>query len=260
MCTAIIHVDPASPVPVLLAGVRDEFTGRPWEPPGRHWPDRPRLVGGRDLRAGGTWFAVDPAAPRAACVLNGRGALPPEAARISRGGLPLLAAAGDGPRALDLPRYEPFHLVAADPGGVTLWSWNGLDLRERVLAPGLHMIVNAGLEGEETAEGGAEEASMAARLAFFRPRFAAAARPVPRPGGPTAAAWGGWLPLLDGGGLARTDARALLPLVDLGDGRLWGTGSVSLAALAPDGVRYDFTGTPGDPAGWTEVRRADSEC
>ncbi|MFC0041069.1 NRDE family protein [Actinomadura rayongensis] len=254
MCTAIVHVDPASPVPVLLAGVRDEFTGRPWEPPGRHWPDRPRLVGGRDLRAGGTWFAVDPDAPRAACVLNGRGALPPEDARISRGGLPLLAAAGDGPQDLDLPRYEPFHLLAADPGRVVLWSWNGRDLSERTLGTGLSMIVNSGLEGEDHAEGGAEEASMAARLAYFRPRFAAAARPAPVPGGPVADAWGAWTPLLEGGGLPRTDARALLPLIDLGDGRVWGTGSVSLAALTPAGLRYDFSGTPGDPAAWTAIR------
>ncbi|RFU39238.1 hypothetical protein DZF91_23470, partial [Actinomadura logoneensis] len=72
MCTAIVSVDPASPVPVLLVGVRDEFIDRDWEGPGRHWPDRPGLIGGRDLRAGGTWLAVDPAARRAATVLNGR--------------------------------------------------------------------------------------------------------------------------------------------------------------------------------------------
>ncbi|MFC6936356.1 NRDE family protein [Actinomadura yumaensis] len=45
--------------------------------PGHHWPDRPGLVAGRDLRAGGTWLAVDPVAPRVATVLNGRGRMAP---------------------------------------------------------------------------------------------------------------------------------------------------------------------------------------
>ncbi|NEA27475.1 NRDE family protein, partial [Actinomadura bangladeshensis] len=69
MCTAIISVDPSSPVPVLVVGVRDEFVAREWAGPARHWPDRPGLVGGRDLRAGGTWLAVEPDAPRVAVVL-----------------------------------------------------------------------------------------------------------------------------------------------------------------------------------------------
>lgn len=54
MCTALVSFDPSAPVPVLLVGVRDEFTDRAWEPPAAHWPDRPSLIGGRDLLAGGT--------------------------------------------------------------------------------------------------------------------------------------------------------------------------------------------------------------
>ncbi|TDD80907.1 NRDE family protein, partial [Actinomadura rubrisoli] len=148
MCTAIISFDPSSPVPVLLAGVRDEFVKRAWEPPGRHWPDRPGLVGGRDLRAGGTWLAVDPSTPRVSTVLNGRGRMAPEDARSSRGGLPLLMAADGKLGGLDLPAYDPFHLVCAEPDRVRLWSWDGGELVERSLEAGLHMIVNSGLEGE----------------------------------------------------------------------------------------------------------------
>ncbi|TDD57593.1 hypothetical protein E1298_47530, partial [Actinomadura rubrisoli] len=82
-----------------------------------------------------------------------------------------------------------------------------------------------------------------------------APRPAPGAGPdmPAGAVWGAWLPLVDGDGLARADHRALLPLLDLGDGRVWGTTSVSLVALAPGGVRYDFSATPGDPAAWTRV-------
>ena len=49
------------------------WSDRAWRPPARHWPDHPGLIGGRDELAGGTWLALDPAAPRVACVLNGVG-------------------------------------------------------------------------------------------------------------------------------------------------------------------------------------------
>ncbi|WP_258939900.1 NRDE family protein [Actinomadura luteofluorescens] len=254
MCTAIISVDPSSPVPVLLVGVRDEFVARAWEPPGPHWPDRPGLVGGRDLRAGGTWLAVDPGAPRAAVVLNGRGVMAPEAGRASRGELPLRVAADGKLGRPGLAAFDPFHLVGAEPDRVRLWSWDGTALTERALGPGLHMIVNSGLEGEGQLEGETEDAYMAARLAHFRPLLAAAPRPEPRLEDPVERTWGAWLPLVDGDGLPRADHRALLPLLDLGDGRVWGTTSVSLVALGRTGLRYDFSAVPGDPRAWTRVR------
>ncbi|MGP4028624.1 NRDE family protein [Actinomadura sp. 3N407] len=253
MCTAIISVDPASPVPVLLVGVRDEFVAREWEPPGRHWPDHPGLVGGRDLRAGGTWFAVDPDAPRAALVLNGRGRMAPEEGRVSRGGLPLRVAADGKLGRPDLTALDPFHLVGAEPGRVRLWSWDGTALTERDLGPGLHMIVNSGLEGEGQLEGETEDAYMSARLAHFRPRLAAAPRPEPGRDEPVERAWGPWLALVNGDGLPRADHRALLPLLDLGDGRVWGTTSVTLVALTGTGVRYDFSAAPGDADAWTRA-------
>jgi len=252
MCTAIVSVDPSSPVPVLLVGVRDEFVARSWDPPARHWPDRPGLVGGRDQRAGGTWLAVDPQAPRAATVLNGRGRMAPESGRLSRGELPLRVAADGKPGDLDLPRFDPFHLIGAEPDMVRMWSWDGDELVERSLGPGLHVVVNRGLEGGGPSGDDAEDAHMSQRIEHFRPRLAAALRPEPRPGA-TVAAWGEWLPLVDGDGLPRTDKRALLPLIDLGDGRVWGTTSVSLVALARDGAGYEFSPSPGDPGAWTRI-------
>src|ERR1700722_6845380 len=135
MCTTVLSFDPGSPVPVLLIGVRDEFLDRPWAAPGRHWPQWPDLVGGQDLQAGGTWLAVHSVARRVACVLNGRGKSAAEDTRLSRGELPLLLAAGelgtdgngdgDGLGALDLPRYDPFHLLGATAEEARLWSWDG---------------------------------------------------------------------------------------------------------------------------------------
>ena len=79
MCTVVVSLAPEDQVPLLLLGIRDEFTGRPWQPPARHWPGSP-LIGGRDEQAGGTWLAVHPDLPRVSCILNGRGEFAPPAA------------------------------------------------------------------------------------------------------------------------------------------------------------------------------------
>ncbi len=247
MCTAIVSIDPDGPV--LLAGVRDELADRAWEPPGRHWPDHPGLIGGRDLLAGGTWLAVAPAAQRVACVLNARGRMAPEASRRTRGVLPLQAAELGKLERAGLAGFDPFHLLSAEPGRAVLWSWDGAELAERELTAGLHMVVNSGLDGELRDAMDHERA----RIAHFLPRLSGARRPDPRPGDPVSLAWGAWLPLLDGDGLAPDDPRALIVRRDLGGGRIWGTTSISLVALSAGGLRYDFTPAPGDTAAWREV-------
>src|SRR6516165_2593505 len=144
MCTAILSIEPGAPV--LLAGIRDELVDRAWEPPGRHWPDHPGLIGGLDLLAGGTWLSVAPGAHRAACVLNGRGRMAPAQARRSRGVLPLQAAEDGKLGRAGLAGFDPFHLLSAEPGVSVLWSWDGDRLAERELSAGLHIVVNSGLD------------------------------------------------------------------------------------------------------------------
>jgi hypothetical protein len=244
MCTAILSIQPGAPV--LLAGVRDELVSRAWQPPGRHWPDYPGLIGGRDLLAGGTWLALAPEARRVACVLNARGRMAPEQTRRSRGVLPLQAAVDGKLGRAGLADFDPFHLVSAEPGAATLWSWDGDRLAERELTAGLHVIVNGGL-------GTSDMDHERARIGHFLPRLRAAARPAPRPGLPVSQAWGSWLPLMNGDGLDPSDPRALIVRRDLGDGRIWGTTSISLVALAQDGLRYDFNGRPGEPDAWYPV-------
>jgi hypothetical protein len=264
MCTAIVSVGPV----VLLAGVRDELVGRAWQPPGRHWPQYPELTGGLDLVAGGTWLAVAPEARRVACVLNGRGKPAPDATRRSRGALPLQAAAqgkltpgkltAAELTAAELTDFEPFHLLTAEPGRAVLASWDGERLLDRELAAGLHVIVNNGLgddllAGSPAATSGPGRDHEQARLEYFLPRLLAADLPDPRSALPFAQAWGQWVPLMNGDGLATTDPRALILRHDLGGNRVFGTTSISLVALRADEVRYDFTGRPGDPAGWSQV-------
>jgi hypothetical protein len=252
MCTAILSIEPGAPV--LLAGVRDELVDRAWQPPGWHWPEHPGLIGGRDLRAGGTWLAVAPAAQRVTCVLNARGRMAPDGSRRTRGVLPLQVAEHGKLDRAGLGDFDPFHLLSAEPGTVMLWSWDGDQLTERQLPAGLHIVVNSGLD---SGPGGGSPAPTQeherARIAHFRPRLLSAPRPVPRPGDPVAQAWGAWLPLLNGDGLDAADPRALIVRRDLGAGRIWGTTSISLVALSADGLRYDFTSSPGDPGAWRPV-------
>jgi Transport and Golgi organisation 2 len=248
MCTAILGV--SSDGTVLLAGVRDEFTQRAWQPPARHWPDRPGLIGGRDELAGGTWLALAPAVPRVACILNGRGRAAPASTRRSRGELPLRAAAGESLAPADLAAFDPFLLLVAEPGRVQLEGWDGDRFRRRDLAPGRYLVVNSGLAGELRSDAGEHEVE---RVGWFQPRLADLPLPQPKPGASVEDAWGSWLPLLNGAGFSPDDPRALIVRRDLGDGRIWGTTSISLVALTPDGIRYDFTAAPGDPAAWYPV-------
>ena len=243
MCTAILSIEPGAPV--LLAGVRDELADRAWQPPGRHWPDYPGLIGGLDLVARRTWLAVSPAQRRVACVLNGRGRMAPAGSRRSRGVLPLQAADSGTLARAGLEDFDPFHLLSAEPGTAALCSWDGEHLTEQKLTAGLHVVVNSGLSIQSAPE--------RARIAHFLPRFRAAARPVPEPGSPVAQAWGDWLPLINGDGIPPDDPRALIVRRDLGNGRVWGTTSISLVALSPEALRYDFTATPGEPAGWYSI-------
>ncbi|GIH08537.1 hypothetical protein Rhe02_66040 [Rhizocola hellebori] len=254
MCTVVISVQPASAVPVLLAGVRDEFSQRPWLAPARHWRRCPELIGGLDRLAGGTWLAVDDGHRRVAAILNAFGRHTDPGARLSRGELPLLAASGGRVDEVDLPRYDPFHLVSADLETVTVSTWDGYQLVEHRLGSGLHIVVNSGIEGKGTIDeapaGAVDEIS--ARLHHFRPLLQAAARPEPI-GGTAAQAWGQWLPLVDGGGLDMADPRALVVRRDFGERGIWGTSSISLVGLRPGGVRYDFAANPGMPGDYLPV-------
>jgi len=82
MCLIVVGLDAAARYPFLVAANRDEQHARPavtaaW------WPQR--VLGGRDLTAGGTWLAVD-ARGRFAAVTNIRDAQRPVDLR-SRGSL-----------------------------------------------------------------------------------------------------------------------------------------------------------------------------
>jgi uncharacterized protein with NRDE domain len=211
MCTVLLRFTPGGPYPLLFGAVRDEFVDRAWDPPAAHWGGH--VLGGRDRTAGGTWLAVDPAAPAVAAVLNGV-RLPAQQARPSRGGLPLAALRGEEPTRPE--GYDGFHLVLGTPTAVTVWSWDGATLAVRNLTPGDHLIVNEGVDPD---------------------------RPVTEK---LRAAEGhdDWQRLL-GDDLVLVDREY--------QGRRYGSTSTSLVTLGAEWVRYEFNPRPRDAGAWYRV-------
>ncbi|HET9952763.1 MAG TPA: NRDE family protein [Candidatus Eisenbacteria bacterium] len=180
MCTLIAGLGILGPGTLLLGANRDESPGRPSAGPAR-LRERPRVVGGRDLTAGGTWLAVRegrfvtallnrrlPAPDLGAAGGDGGGSGAPLRSR----GLLCLDAASAGPdfdrpaaidpatgdpyparldaalRLVGRDRYAPCSLVGLEAGGP---SWvvalrPGEEPRAALLEPGWHVITHAEMD------------------------------------------------------------------------------------------------------------------
>src|SRR5260370_35331275 len=57
MCTLAIYFQAAGDCPVVIAANRDEFLERPAGDP-TTLLENPHVVGGKDLKAGGTWLGI----------------------------------------------------------------------------------------------------------------------------------------------------------------------------------------------------------
>lgn len=57
MCLLVFSLQTHAEYPFIFAGNRDEFHGRP-AVPAQFWADRPHVLAGRDLQAGGTWLGI----------------------------------------------------------------------------------------------------------------------------------------------------------------------------------------------------------
>jgi uncharacterized protein with NRDE domain len=146
MCTVILAWRVHPEVPLIVAANRDEFYGRPSAPPG---PLPCEQYGPRDLRAGGTWMAVN----RAGVVAALTNAVPPDLMPVegiaSRGEIigralqhSTAAAAAASVTAADPGRTRPFYLLFAGPDGAHAVSaaQGGWTLTQ--LDPGVHVQEN----------------------------------------------------------------------------------------------------------------------
>lgn len=160
MCTLILGVDVTGPGTVIAGANRDEDPARASDPPLVLLP-HPRVVGGRDRRAGGTWLAVRETRALVA-MLNRRDAAAPPAARRSRGllvletagvrssdaGPALARAALDHALAgLESAEYAPFSMVFAAPGACWMLAHEpGRPPRVAEVPAGWHVLTHTELD------------------------------------------------------------------------------------------------------------------
>jgi hypothetical protein len=186
MCTVVFLRRRDDDWPLLIAANRDEMGNRPWQPPGRHWPDRPEVVAGLDQLAGGTWLGVNDHGVVAG-ILNRPGTLGPAPGLRSRGELPLEAldhadarSAVAALQALDAKAWRPFNMFVADDRDAfwlrALGDRGDGRVQAMPIPDGLSMLTAHDLNDTESA-----------RIRFHLPRFRAA--PPPDPGRGDWAAW-----------------------------------------------------------------------
>ncbi len=241
MCTVVILRRPGHPWPLVFAANRDEMLDRPWQAPGRHWPERPEVVAGLDQTAGGSWLGLNDHGVLAG-VLNRPDSLGPEAGKRSRGELVLEALdQADASTAatylsrLDPAAYRSFNLVIADNRDA-FWLRNlgadaGGGAAARVeafeLPAGLSMITAHDRNDPESA-----------RVRAYLARFEAATPPDPKAG-----KWGSWAKLLR----SREPARSADPLAAMTIVTEVGFGTVSSSLIALPGPPKSLREPPNRP-------------
>jgi uncharacterized protein with NRDE domain len=146
MCLILVAWKIHPEVPLAVAANRDEFHARP-AARAAFWDDRPDVLGGRDLQAGGTWMGVSRGG-RFAAVTNYRGGTEPGAAE-SRGSLVTryLAGAQVAELAVRKSAYSGFNLLASD--GEALWWLSNRDSEVRRLSPGWYGLGNLLLDSAD---------------------------------------------------------------------------------------------------------------
>ena len=220
MCSIILLRRPHHPWPLLVGANRDEMLDRPWDPPGRHWPDRDEVVAGRDRLAGGSWLGRNDHGVVAA-VLNREGSLGPSADKRSRGELVLEAldhadavAAASSLADLDPDAYRSFNMIVADNRDAFHIA-NRANARRIAVDPvpeGLSMLTSKELNDRSNA-----------RIDTYLSRFREA--PVPDPDN---ADWTGWQQLL----ASRHHDPSVGPSGSMNIVTDWGFGTVSSSLLA----------------------------
>src|SRR5881394_3697332 len=144
MCLIVVAWRARTDLPLVVAANRDEWRARPTEP--AHWWDKPPILAGRDLEAGGTWMGITREG-RFAAVTNFRDPADKRSTARSRGGLVtdfLLGASA--PReflaalAARAGEYNGFNLVLGD--GESLWYFGSREGEARAIEPGVHGLSN----------------------------------------------------------------------------------------------------------------------
>jgi uncharacterized protein with NRDE domain len=159
MCLLIVVSRTLPELPLVVAANRDEWLARPTTAVTVLRPESPRILGGRDEVAGGTWMATNEKG-----VIAGLTNRPPgpagKLARRSRGELPLFLAeqmtaalaAEASVRAFHPVDYNPCWLLVGDRDSLQYLDMSGCEGEDkpsvRELSPGLHILENRELDAD----------------------------------------------------------------------------------------------------------------
>ena len=225
MCTVVVRWAAGEPSGILA--LRDELTGRPFDDPGRWWPEYPDAIGGRDRQAGGTWCATRVDSGVTALVLNRPQKRVADPGAPSRGVLPLLAvASGAGWReSVQVAGMASFALVLVTPTGTTTWDFDGERLTEARLPEGTHMITSGGPEDRKAER--------------YLPLFAAAGFPD------------GWRDLVRG--TPPVDDPAALVVRHEQDGLVYATVFGQLMEVSPGRLALEHSRRPWSAEAWIRL-------
>ncbi len=145
MCLILVAWRAHAEFPLVLAANRDEFRRRPTAP-AQWWQDRPWLLGGRDLDAGGTWLGITRDGQLAA-LTNYRDPVRNRSHAPSRGGLVVQMLESRASMDLRLAQvaavseqYSPFNLLCTD--GRQLGVFESVAGTARLLGPGIYGLSN----------------------------------------------------------------------------------------------------------------------
>jgi uncharacterized protein with NRDE domain len=155
MCTLAIYYKTFADYPVVIAANRDEYLARAALPP-TTLAENPHIIGGKDLRAGGTWLGINQHGLVAGLLNRRNGTQDNDPGLLSRGLLCLEAlrhaSASEAARFVERQRgadYNPFNLLIASREE-TFVAYNRFGAIEVVsLLPGPHLLTNLNLDDFE---------------------------------------------------------------------------------------------------------------
>jgi uncharacterized protein with NRDE domain len=154
MCTLAIYFQTTRDYPVIIAANRDEFLDRPADDP-TTLCESPHVIGGQDLKAGGTWLGISENGIVAGLLnrraenggnpnARSRGLLCLDALRFTTAGQAAEFAAGQ--RGSD---YNPFNLLMVSRTQAFVAYNRGAAIEVVELKPGLHLLSNLDVDDFE---------------------------------------------------------------------------------------------------------------
>ena len=154
MCTLAIYFRATRDYPVVIAANRDEFLDRPADDP-TTLLEHPHVVGGKDLKAGGTWLGISEYG-MVAGLLNRRAENGANPNARSRGLLCLDAlrrrTAAEAAEFAGRERgsdYNPFNLLMVSREQAFVAYNRGASIEVVELKPGLHLLSNLDVDDFE---------------------------------------------------------------------------------------------------------------